>query len=60
MQDLAEKIKEKGVTKTKIAEMVGIAPATLSRILSGTDGYGSKETLSKINAYLDGLNTNEK
>jgi len=60
MQDLAEKIKEKGVTKRQVAKMVGITQSTLSRILSSEPGYGSKETLNKINSYLDNLNTNDK
>jgi len=60
MQDLVEKIEKTGLKKYKIAEAIGISPFTLSHILSGTKNYGSQETIDKIHAYLDGLNTNEK
>lgn len=59
MKSIAEKIKEKGVTKAHLAKMVGIAPATLSRIISGDQKYVSEEIEKKINDYLDNLNTDK-
>lgn len=57
MQALEAKIKAKGITKGHLAKKAGIAPATLSRILSGKQGYVSESLISKINDYLDSLNS---
>lgn len=60
MKSIAQKIKDKGVTKAQVAKMVGIDPATLSRIISGDQKYTSEEVLAKINLYLDRINTDDK
>jgi len=60
MKSIAQKIKDKGVTKSHVAKMVGIAPATLSRIISGEQSYVSQEVTNKLNTYLDSLNTDNK
>ncbi len=60
MKSIAQKIKDKGVTKVQVAKMVGIDPATLSRIISGSQKYTSDEITAKIHLYLDRLNTDDK
>jgi len=60
MKTIAEKIKEKGITKTKVADMVEIDNATLSRIIKGKQKFTSTQLIEKIHLYLDNLNTNDK
>lgn len=43
-----------------VAKMCDIHIATLSRIISGTQGYVSDEVKEKIHKYLDALNTDDK
>lgn len=60
MKSIANKIKQKGVTKAHVAKMVGTDTSTLSRIISGKQSYVSKELLKRINLYLDSINTDDK
>lgn len=60
MKSIAQKIKDKGVTKLQVAKMVGIDPATLSRIISGNQKYASDEVVARIHLYLDRINTDDK
>ena len=60
MKSISQKIEDKGVTKTQVCKMVGIAPATLSRIISGKQSYISLDIIERINTYLDHINTNDK
>ena len=60
MKSIAQRIKDKGVTKFHVAAMVGIAPATLSRIISGEQTYVSEDVMKRINTYLDRINTDDK
>jgi len=59
MNELAKKIKDKGVTKTQVSKMTGVNISMLSRIINDKQEYVSERLLNKIHAYLDGLNTNE-
>lgn len=52
-------IKDKGVTKIKVAEMCGISPITLSKIINNKIDFVKDSTLSRIESYLQKLNTNE-
>lgn len=52
-------IATKGVTKAKVAERCGLAPSTLSKILSGKIDYVADTTLDRIINYLLAVNTNE-
>jgi transcriptional regulator with XRE-family HTH domain len=54
------KIDQKGITKTHLAKMLGIDPATISRILSGKQPHTSSDLLEKIAYYLDALNTDDE
>jgi DNA-binding LacI/PurR family transcriptional regulator len=54
MKSLDERIKDTGLKKSFIAERLGISPATLSRIISGKQGYVSDELKARIEALLDG------
>ena len=53
MKSLSVRIQEKGLKKSFIAKSVGIAPATLSRIISGKQAYVSEELMTKINSLLE-------
>lgn len=59
MKSIQQKIKEKGVTKSHVAKMVGIDVSTLSRIMSGKQIYTSKAVEERIHRYLDALNTDD-
>jgi len=60
MKSIAEKIKEKGVTKIQVAKMVNINVATLSRIISGKQYFVSEDLNNRIHSYLDVINTDDK
>lgn len=60
MKSIQQKINEKGVTKKQVAKMVEINISTLSRIINKSQSYTSDGVVKRINAYLDGLNTNDK
>jgi predicted transcriptional regulator len=60
MKSIAQKIKEKGITQKMVAKMVGIAPETLSRIISGDQKYYSDKRVKKIHFYLDNINTDDE
>ncbi len=59
MKSIQQKIKDKGVTKSHVAKMVGIDLSTLSRIVSGKQSHVSEGVLAKINTYLDQLNSDQ-
>lgn len=60
MKSIANKIKQKGVTKAQVSKMVGTDISTLSRIISGKQSYVSKDLEDRINLYLDSINTDDK
>lgn len=57
--DLNQRIIDKGVTKAHVAKMVGITSSTLSCILKGKKDYGKTATISKIDTYLNRINTDD-
>jgi DNA-binding LacI/PurR family transcriptional regulator len=60
MKSIEQKIKEKGVTKSHVAKMVGTSTATLSRIIAKKQQYVSQTLEDKIHFYLDSINTSDK
>lgn len=56
MKSLRERIKDSGLTKKHIAAALGIAPATLSRIISGKQAFVSEALSKKIDDYLASKN----
>lgn len=51
------RIKKLGITQKKVCERLKMNTVTLSRIISGADGYGSKESIESIHKYLDTVKT---
>jgi transcriptional regulator with XRE-family HTH domain len=54
------RIKKMGLTNEHVAKMCKIHPSTLASIVSGKEGYGSKDTIERIHAYLDTVKTDGK
>jgi predicted transcriptional regulator len=51
------RIRELGITKVKVCEMVKIHKATLSKIIQGNPNYLNKEKIKEIHKYLDRVRT---